>query len=352
MSNEKSRPVKYFMKYIRASFNLNGICAAYSGLVVLWYLLWIIVGDSNWWLVLINRYIAYLLSYPLLLLAGILFLQRRKQRRKPVILLVSPLIVFVLIYHPYVFPKSAKPVDEANALRVMTYNVLYSNFDYDSVANVILTHQPDLVALQEVMPEMMIALTERLKDTYPYSLPATHRNFASTAIFSRYEFVETQVVDLQVDRRATIVKMLIREQEVTFVSIHLLAYGLRWYKLIDIPDAVIELTKIQNHQAEIVLGQIDDEAGVVLVGCDCNTYETSSTYQILDKSLNNAAREVGLRLLPFENPSGVRQDISFEHIDYVWYRGAVNPLRVYKIIDSGGSDHLPVIAVFELEVGK
>jgi endonuclease/exonuclease/phosphatase family metal-dependent hydrolase len=49
----------------------------------------------------------------------------------------------------------------------MAFNVLYTNADYDAVADLILEYQPDLVALQEVQPEMMRRLKERLKGSYP-----------------------------------------------------------------------------------------------------------------------------------------------------------------------------------------
>ena len=110
---------------------------------------------------------------------------------------------------------------------------------------------------------------------------------------------------------------------------------------------IMERTREQNRQAEIILSQISEENDIVIFGCDCNSYETSSTYRMIDQHLDSAARDVGLLWIGNEL-SGVKQDISLNHIDYVWYRGLLEPIRVYKIKDSGGSDHLPVLAVFRL----
>lgn len=110
----------------------------------------------------------------------------------------------------------------------MTYNVLYSNTDYDAIANVILTYQPDLVALQEVKVEMMDALKDRLVNDYPYSLMGTENDFGTTAVFSKYPFADSYVLNLQADRPATIVKTNIKGQNITFAAVHLLAYGLQW----------------------------------------------------------------------------------------------------------------------------
>jgi endonuclease/exonuclease/phosphatase (EEP) superfamily protein YafD len=69
---------------------------------------------------------------------------------------------------------------------------------------------------------------------------------------------------------------------------------------------------------------------------------------MIDQVLDNSARNVGLLLIGNELP-GAKQDISLNHIDYVWYKGDVMPVRTYKITDSGGSDHLPVLSVFVID---
>jgi vancomycin resistance protein VanJ len=329
------------MKNLRKLIRLSTVIGIYSILIFLWYLSWLMIGDRNWWLVILNRFTAYLFVPGLFLLVAAILMRRPKI----LLPLLLPALIFILLYYPYLLPKSAKPADEARLLRVMTYNVLYSNEEYDAVSNVILTHGPDLVALQEVVPELMSALVERLKDDYPYYVAGTYKDFGETAVFSRYPIVDSQVIDVLVDRRAVVVKVAIREQDVTFVSIHLMAYNLWWTKVKDVPATIMERTRIQHHQVEIVFDQVDDEDGIVLIGCDCNAYETSSTYQMVDQYLDNAAREVGL-LWTGNESSGAKQDVSLDHIDYVWYRGDIEPIRVYKLLDSGGSDHLPVLVTF------
>jgi len=331
------------MNNIRKVLNLPVMCAMYSGFIILWYLSWLFIGDAMWWLVLLNRVAVYLFVPALFLIAGVLL----TRRMKPSFTLIFPVVIFVLLYHPYFIPRPAKSVDEYAALKVMTYNVLFSNTDYDAIANVVLTHTPDLVALQEVQPAMMSPLKERLKDDYHFVLMGTPNDFGTTAVFSRHPFVDSQVLDLQSDRPAVIVKTVIRDQDVTFAAVHLLAYNLWWTKLKDIPATVKERTISQNRQAEIVLQEINDDGGIVIIGCDCNSYETSSSYRVLDGIMENASHEVGLNF-PFGSLSGARQDVSLKHIDYIWYAGDIDPRRAYKILDGGGSDHLPVLVIFEM----
>ncbi len=218
------------------------IVIIYVILIVAWFVLWLTIGDANWLLVLINRVVPYLfVPVPLFLVWGIL-----SRRSRLTVVLLIPCLVFVWIYHSYLFPGASRSNHDGLPLTVMTYNVLFSNQDYDSVSNVILTYQPDLVALQEVKVEMMDALKDRLASDYPYFLMGTENTFGTTAVFSKYPFADSHVLDLQADRPATIVKTNIGEHNVTFVAIHLLAYGLQWVDVKNIPEAVAQRTSDQN----------------------------------------------------------------------------------------------------------
>jgi len=328
---------------IKPASKFTIIVIGYAIFILAWFVLWLTIGDANWWLVLlINRIVPYLFVPALLILAWIIV----SRRFKLAITLIVPGLIFAWLYHPYLFPKPAQPFGQSPELRVMTYNVLFSNMDYDAVANVVLTYQPDLVALQEVQPEMMNALEERLADDYPYYFMGTENTYGTTAVFSRYPFVKTEILDLRVDRPAVVVKTKINDQDITFVAIHLLAYNLWWTKLPDIPEVVMRRTANQNQQARILLDQIEKEQGIVIVGCDCNSYETSSSYRIFDQFMDSTARQIGW-LWGGNELLGAKQDVYLQHIDHVWFRGDIMPKRVYKIKDNGGSDHLPVLAIFD-----
>lgn len=322
---------------------LGKIITGYSILILAWFTSWFLVGDATWWLTLLNRVVPFLFLPVLVLLGWVIYARRLNL----IIPLLIPIFIFVQLYHPYLFPRSANPVSSERTLKVMTYNVLFSNSDYEAVAGVILNYLPDVVALQEVQPTMMSELEQRLGEEYPYSLMGTQNDYGTTAVFSRHPIVESSILDLQADRPAVVVKIAIDNQEFTFVTAHLLAYNLWWTAPKDIPATVIERTFNQNQQVELILEQLMAENGTVIVGCDCNSYETSSSYRIFDDWLDNSAREVGWVLGRGRLPD-VKQDTELQHIDYIWYRGAIEPISVFKVIDSGGSDHFPVLAIFKL----
>jgi endonuclease/exonuclease/phosphatase (EEP) superfamily protein YafD len=326
------------------SSKLSTLLYLYILFVCVWFFLWLTIGDGTWLLTLLNRVVPYLFLPVPLFLAWLM----RTREYKLAALLILPLSIFGNLYHPYMFPQFAKPDGIKSDLTVLTYNVLFSNFDYDAAANVVLTYHPDLVALQEVEPQMMSALKERLGSEYPYSILGTHNYHATTAVFSRHPFAEAYVLDLEADRRAVIVKLEVNHQSITFAAVHLRAYGLQWVRpLINIPQAVVERTNAQNRQVEILLDELQSESGSVIIGCDCNSKETSSSYRMLNRWFDTTAYRVGWRF-PGIELAGARQDTNMQHIDFIWYRGTLEPLAAYEIKDRGGSDHHPVLAVFDL----
>lgn len=319
------------------------VTIGYSFLILMWFISWLLADDANWWLVLINRLVPFIFIPVLPLAAWMVFTRRLRL----IIPLLIPFFIFLNLYHPYLLPKFVKSTAITNNLKVMTYNVLFSNYDYDAVANVILTYKPDLVALQEVQPEMMSELEERLGKEYSNSLMGTQNDYGTTAVFSRHPIVESSVLDLQADRPAVVVKIEIDNEEFTFVAVHLLAYNLWWTAPKDIPATVLERTFNQNRQVKLIIERLKEENGTVIIGCDCNSYETSSSYRVFDERLDNSARDVGW-VIGGDNLLGTKQDIYLQHIDYIWYRGTIEPINVFKVLDSGGSDHLPVLALFSM----
>jgi endonuclease/exonuclease/phosphatase (EEP) superfamily protein YafD len=316
----------------------------YVILILVWLGLWLATGDDLWWMALLNRIVVPLFVPALL---AILLALVSHQNKAFIVSLVPPLI-FGGLFWPYLIPRPVPNVGQP-ILWVMTYNVLYSNSNYDAVANVIRTYQPDLVALQEVQPQMMSELTARLQDLYPFSLRGHEHPYGTTATFSRYPVISSRVLSLELDRSAVVLQVDVKGAQVTFISAHLLAYGLQWVALPEIPQAVRQRVSDQNRQASLLIAEVQKHGGTVLLACDCNSKETSASYRMLARVMTNAAWTTGWRI-GAPALAGTRQDTDVQHIDYVFYRGAVKPVQVYTIQDPGGSDHLPVLAIFAASI--
>ncbi|MCP4420189.1 MAG: hypothetical protein GY805_26590 [Chloroflexi bacterium] len=233
-------------------------------------------------------------------------------------------------------------------LRIMTFNILFSNFNDEGIAKIILTHTPDLVALQEVQPDMMLALEERLAHSYPYAQLGNEHSYGTTAIFSRFPISNVQILDLEADRPAVAVDIIVKGQRVTFISSHLLAYGLQWVAFNDIPHAVQQRTVAQNRQAQILIDYVTSQNGSVVLGCDCNSHETSSSYRLLTRVLQNAARFTGWNWIASKS-STLLPDNNLQHIDFVLYTDQLEPVRTHRVRHTAGSDHRPIVVDFRLQ---
>lgn len=322
---------------------LSILTGSYVAGLLVWFGLWLLPGgDHFWWMTVLNSLPHYLLAPAplLLLLAGL------QRTLSSLLLALAPVVIYAMLFWPYYLPRWSQTTAEPE-LRVMTYNVLYSNMADAAVAQVIRAYQPDLVALQEVQPALMAALQARLAAVYPYSHLGTTHPFGSTAILSRYPLLNVTVADLTADRPAVIAQVQVKAHTVTFVATHLLAYGWQWVSYRQLPAFLMQRTTEQNRQAQILLANVltADPKQIIILGCDCNSKETGSSYRLLSHRLINAARAVGWRIGATPLP-GTTADRELLHIDYLFYTGPLTTHGVYKILESGGSDHLPVVGEF------
>ncbi|MFZ6027280.1 MAG: endonuclease/exonuclease/phosphatase family protein [Chloroflexota bacterium] len=288
---------------------------AYTVAISAWFITWATIGDGNWWLAIINR-IAPFLFLPIPILAIPLAISRHIKWGLPLFL---PAVIFCVLYAPYLFPRFA-PANSQPDLSILSFNALYRNTNYDAVSDIVLAYRPDFVTFQEMQPEMMTELEQRLAGIYPYSIMGDEHPYGTTAIFSRHPGKEAYVLGLTTDRPAVVFRTEVSGKEVTVISAHLLAYGLQWVKLADMPKAIMERTGAQNGQAKRILEEIQKQEGVIILGCDCNSKETSSSSRILAGQLSNAARVAGWSL-NVPNIPNAKQDTNLHHIDYIFYRG-------------------------------
>jgi endonuclease/exonuclease/phosphatase (EEP) superfamily protein YafD len=319
----------------------------YAILILIWFGLWLAVKDGWWWMASLNRFAPQLfLPAPFILLLAVM-----SGQRKLVLAALVPIFIFSWLYWPYFIPRPAQSLS-GPTLRMMTFNVLYTNTHYDAIADLILEHQPDLAALQEVQPGMMRRLEERLSGMYPFSLMGSDHPYGTTAAFSRHPLTDSYVLDTKADRPAVVMRLTVNGEPVTFVSAHLLAFGLNWVLLTDaaqIPTAIDLRVFEQERQALIILEEVQNHQGTVIVACDCNSKETSGSTRILAGALTNAAWAVGQRV-GGTGLAGGQPDLDLHHIDFVFFRGPLTAEGVYTLRDTAGSDHLPVVAEFAINL--
>lgn len=318
----------------------SAIGGGYVGGLVVWFAVWWVWGDANWLLIALNRYALYLLG-PALLLPGLVIIDRRWA-----VGLLLPAGIAVNVYGHTLFPAQPGPPPQT-PLRVLSFNVLFSNNDHAQVSALILRARPDLVALQEVTPAMYARLRTALGDAYGWSELSGVHPYGSPAIFSRHPVRRYEVLDLQADRTALAAEVVFEGQTMTFVSAHLLAYGLRWSPVWEWPRMAELRTFEQRRQAELLAEAVRTYPGAVVLGCDCNAQITNDSYRVLAGVLAEAARPAigaagGLAGLP----SGIERRL--DRIDYQFYGGGLQVLGAYTLWEQAGSDHYPVLVDYAL----
>lgn len=322
-------------------YSLWPIALVYSITVSLWYIAMRTLGDSTWWMTILNQG-AMLFTIPIVIFLGwaIVYPSRRLW-----LALLPALIILVMLLGPYARPYPASP-RAAPDLRVVTYNVLYSNAAPESVATVLTSINPDLVLLQEVQPAMMNALVARLAAHYPYYRMSDEHLYGTTAAFSRWPVIEERNLELQADRQAVLLRVQAPDRTLTVIAAHLLAFNIVQRPIAEWPTTLEkrntdQITQVRN-LIQAANAYPDDP---LILGCDCNSTEFADSARLLGTVFQSAAHTIGWAIPAGPQPYS-RADIRPNHIDYIWYRGAMQTSAAYLWKESGGSDHAPLVAEF------
>jgi endonuclease/exonuclease/phosphatase (EEP) superfamily protein YafD len=85
-------------------------------------------------------------------------------------LIILLILVLGFNFVPRLLPRLSRVQAEAHTteLRVMTFNVHYANRNASGIARLIQAEQPDLIAFQELTPDLAELLLPELESAYPY----------------------------------------------------------------------------------------------------------------------------------------------------------------------------------------
>ncbi len=242
--------------------------------------------------------------------------------------------------------RGQSPLDSSKIIRVLTYNIYHGetmrgDFNLDTIAGVIKSVNPDLVALQEVdfkterakKMDLAMELGQRtgLIPIFGKAMSFSGGEYGE-AILSRYTFFRTQNHALggtegREPRSALEVNVELRSGDIIrFIGTHL-------DHTRDETDRINQATKLNNLFTK-------DDTPSILAG-DLNARPESKTMEILLKEWTKSSSE-NTPTSPSAKPRA--------KIDYILFRPA-NRWRVIetRVIDEKvGSDHCPFLSVLEL----
>jgi vancomycin resistance protein VanJ len=249
-----------------------------------WIALSLLCGDRWWWLFLLNSFSEYLFFLLPLPVAVAL----RTQRREIVVGLAGILIVGVFLYGGLFLPSLNLDPAPGPQIRVMTSNVLGYNSHPEGVISSIRTSGADVIALQELNPEIAEAIQYELHNEYPYQELVPAVGVRGLGVISRHPLESTGIeLDGHWVGDPQILEMSWENTEVIVVNIHAIPPG----------PLNPEYLKYSIQERERQVGELmafveSQRRPLILLG-DLNVTSQNEAYRMIVDSLQDAWVESG-----------------------------------------------------------
>jgi len=316
---------------------ISRIAWIYIILFLLWILLRFLFFDSLWVLALINT-IALYLFVPLIIFLPFALLSRKWRL---LFGLCFPLGLFIGLYSSFFLPSLSTPVSQnSQMIKAMTFNMLRSNTDYDSIVKMVAENNPDIVGLQEITPQAVPTLIKRFEKDYPYHAFHPVELPHNVGILSRFPIDKLIALPSTPVKRGIQVTLRLNNGEpIEAIVTHLIPfYPLnKFYRLAQ--DWYALRAKQVSYLSNIVK-QYDDP---VIIMCDCNFTDTSETYSRMQNAMSDSFHEAGWGF----GHTFRGRFFPVGRIDYIWHTEDIKTVEAY-VGEGGGSDHLPLVAKLQL----
>lgn len=242
-------------------------------------------------------------------------------------------------------------------IKMMSHNLFGMNYDMARMANVILSEDPDIVALQEYFNEQREGLHPLIISQYPYFNRCAGRKNSHVALYSKMPFVlekGTQCADdadAENNPVARIVAHFTDRDDTDFVVV---TTHLNWpiqispllSKDLDFGQKLVAMTARKQREWLELTGAIDQiKLPHVLVG-DFNSTSWSYTLRQFVRTTGLTRYSHGLLTYPkLYYIKGWRETPAFLPIDHMMASDDVQ-VQLVRVGDKTGSDHLPLYAQF------
>jgi len=330
---------------------------SYSGFIVGWYSLHLLLGDRIWWLGLLNAIAPWLFA-PLLCLLPLALLTINTHHYNPLYdaPLLLPTILLLALYGSIFVPLRTSAHAASNpALTVLSFNIWAGSRSEATIDVIAANDWPDIVAIQELTPPMAELILEKLGSRYPYHLLDITPYHYGLGIFSRLPLtmldssafadsaLRVQIAQVHNDDAT--------QHSFTFYNLHL-SFGDVLY---DLGHAAVVRNKITTgYQTRLELAQklvqdIEKRMGPVLVAGDFNSTPQSDVYATMTAHLTDAYQAAGWGF-GFTYPTHAADIPRVSYlprlfrIDMIFFNSGFSAARTWTSPVYGESDHLPVVA--------
>jgi len=313
---------------------------------IAWYPVYLTLGDTRWWMFVINSVAPYLfVPVPVVLLIALL-----ARRWALLVTALIPAAVFLTIFGQLLVPRDLKvpavPTD-APSLSLLTYNLHAWNTDVEGIVAALSAADVDVIALQELEPEMGQLLAERLGSKFPYTDLVPRRGWGGLGVFSTVPLTPVRERAGFAERNPQVTKLHLPWGDATLINVHNLSIPRT------LPDWPTEITN-SIRQREwvsdfIVEYAARDGAGPVIAAGDFNTTSRSTAYEVIASELTDSWVQAGLGFGatfpggPFSpTPLGLEVPDWLLRIDYVFTSDEIVTTDARIGRWDGTSDHRPV----------
>ena len=215
-------------------------------------------------------------------------------------------------------------------LKIFSYNVLWSNKNYDKAIALVNREQPDIAIFQEAVPHWYSKLRV-LESSYPYHIRAEKLEME---VYSKLPFNNSQIKLYGTYRGLVIVDLKVGNCPIKFVATHAypqLHFGNRGWQ-------------IRNQHLEIGIGEyVKNLMEPVIIMGDLNVSMWSPFYHSMIElsGLRNARQ--GLGILPTHSIIAPQIAALSAPIDHCLTSPNIK-VKNFRLGRAIGSDHLPIIA--------
>ncbi len=299
-----------------------------GGLVLAWFLGWLVIGDDflpiRW-----GAYVAPWLSL-LAVLSVALLLGGGQWLRAVLALLMATIILLPLL--PRLDPLRRDAASRSDDLTILTFNASTLNADFGAVAVLIVREHPDVVFLQQVT-----------------DVAAVRRQISRLSNRARYAVVPDRTTDVAILSRFPLsggtggAGLAAATATIGRCHVRLL--------VLHAPHGQFSARGQQAFFAGAA-SALQGEAAPIIAAGDLNSTEFNSVQAPLRAVLSDAFAQVGSGF-GFTFASPVRRFGVFGptlRIDHIFYRG-LEPVSAAVLHDNAGSDHFPVVARFRWPPG-
>lgn len=268
--------------------------------------------------------------------------------------LASAITVVPEFVSAWVTPPAA--ADGRPVYRLMSYNLFARNYDMAAAAEVILSEDADIVALQEYEPHLQRRLEPLLTGTYPYSVGCNNEKRANLAVYSRLPLTDTSdaVCRWDDDERTVLLTVPVTPDDGPAFTVGVTQ--LDWPVQISglwrgdaLSEKIDLMTERQRGQFDHLLTEVTRIDGPAIVVGDFNSTPWSYT-------LRGFGRAAGLERATKSLPTfpklwfyfgDWRETPAIVPLDHVFARDGLTVTGI-RLTPPAGSDHLPVVATFSV----